>query len=561
MEASAVSTDRTTWSDTAATFVEDWMNAVGDDGAPPSGFKYWSKETAYLIQFIESERLEPGKDIEADYYDTTMWFLQEGRYVLHATLLHDAATSMGGDGRRIELGDSDYTDWESPSGFLSRVAGQYAGTSPEAEIVQRFAWDGHNAHFGSGKTRRDEFDILWFDEDVAPTSSLTNVSTHHCFNEAGIVSLRAGWASDDPVFTYHGGQLFGGHDDPDIGGFELWADGHLVGGDGLNTTSKRTTLGSAPLVEGWGQHGDGYGISEAPPEGAGNGSKLVAYLDAKGTVDPDLGGASSIDVVLFGSDLTQLYRVDDADDDRCSGCTDAWVSDADGPDASGRVLEELYRYGVWVGDEAPSNGSGAIFLRDRWATSGSPSFDFQWRLVTSDRNPDGTLPACNLTAYSDFYRYTNGTSTFDVRYKAQIGDDRECPTMPCGVTLEEQNENYWPTGVPTTSSCNGSFISAPSSKVRVVNPGHNSVSGHGDGGRLEVQTLGLVGWQTERPIAGGRGGYDGSGLAGYQIWKQATGATPAGWTHILLPIVDPTSSGTGPAVLTEYTQGISGGAN
>lgn len=546
-------TDRDALRDWSVAFFTDHLSVLGDDGADSSGSNYALVDLRYVLRWIEAERLveaDAGIDVSADYWGVTGWFARRPAWALGRTHLLDATANDGGDGRHALLGDATPYDDDYPSGLYARIADELAATDAIAsEIAQRAAWDGPSNHVtAQAVSPRWVEDLLWWNDTLPLAGDAADLPRHACHADTGEVVLRAGWDLDDPHLVFHGGSGAAGHEHPDVGAFDLWADGHLVQVAGTNTTAKRTVTGSTFLVNGHGQHSDGWGLSEAVPEGSDNAARLTTYLDASGTIDAALSTAT-IDVVTFCADLTPLYRTDDADDLRAGGPVPAWVTDVDGPDASPK-LTDLSRCVVWVGDATPDDGSGAIFLHDRMKAQDEASFELDWRLVVSDRTADGDRPACVAASSGGYWTYNN-------RAGAAVGLKFTDGAIDWGGTASytraDVNDNWAPDMGGAGPDCAGTFISG-SGTAYTSTPAHVSVAGHGAGGELSVRSFGSgASFLSTAAVAGG----DGGDLLGYALRREQSGQDRV-FITALLPIVDPADEEATP--ITEYITGVLGGS-
>lgn len=573
MSTTSMTTDRNRWNSETVDFFEDHVTVLGVDGAGPNGINYWQSDTEYAVRFIESERMDPTIEnpptttVDDTYYlNAVDWFEGVGRFLQHSTILHDADRfAGGGDGRRSNLGDAEIVDFTYNTALLARIAAwlQDQGATADAAIAQRMAWDGHNNHATTptgptaNYTLRGALDIVWWRDraTLAPLTSLTNAPTHQCFPDTGIVTLRAGWGIDDsteiddPYLVFRGGRGRGNHQDPDAGSFQLYADGPLVNGDEHNNVTKRTALHSTLLVDGYGQHGDWWGQTEASPEGTGNDGRMLVYLDSKG---PTWESSTAVDIVTVGTDLTQLYRADDADVDRDTDLgqiTAKWVSDADGTNTSGRKLDELSRYMVWIGDPNPAGGSGAVIVYDRFRQtlgSGQNPLRIQWRLATSNRTSTGARAACTTSASSGWFSYTNGSTVRNIDY-LDINDYDDA--LVSTGTLEEINESFYPTTMSGT--CSSSDYITRSGALATIDP-DDAAPFHG---RLQVRGIvPTTSWPTPIPIAQAYGHDEPTEIVLGHALTRTRQVEDGLFLHALLPSVD----GAGFAELTTFS-GITGG--
>lgn len=464
------SADRADWAEQAENYFTDFVWAAGSDGASTNGMNYFHNYLEYTLLYVEALRRQTDDWTSTDLHNTWYvgWVENTPRFVTMRTGF-DSTTSV--TRARPPLGDTHEFDMDHVSALLARVADEMSD-----DAAQREAWLGHNPLAnGFGTIRRDALDALWYADDLAPKADHADEVPASCAADAGQVTLRTGgWDHNDVVLDYVGGPLVGNHDDPYVGAFTLWLDGWLVTAPGAHEVAQRTAMASTLVVDGKGQHCDGCYAPEAVPEpatgsgGSENNGRLVGYWDAGGPR-----GTLDIDLVSFGTDLTQLYRYDATDQLR--GKTIFTQTDT-----TAATLESLRRYVVWV------EGGGSIFVADIWETSATESaaYRFDWKLTTGEYTAGAPNECAVPSSTPGYFTYTNGTATSELAFSGRTTASDGLTVWSGAATREALNQDTY---YPSVPSCGyASYVTGLSTTAATITPAN--------AGRLKVWVQDARSW-------------------------------------------------------------------
>jgi hypothetical protein len=236
---------------------------LGPDGASDEGQQYWAYSTESLLSYAEAARDLMG----IDYYKDSDFMKNAPYYIIYSNLpdLRPKDYVMAyGDAQRGY-------DARNPIYILYRLASEYNNG---------FAQWTANAMVERGIGRgeyRNWCSLIWCDDKVAP-QSVGDLPLFRHFDNIGWVTARSDWGPDAVMIGYRCGpfhghklqayydkmtdlgwqfqKLGGGHCQPDINSFQIYAYGKWLAIDPGYDRPKRTENHSTILVNGVGQLGD-----------------------------------------------------------------------------------------------------------------------------------------------------------------------------------------------------------------------------------------------------------------------------------------------------------------
>ena len=367
------------WHEVARNNYTAITKSLWHDGASNEGVGYWYRGLMALLSYAEARGTLAG---DWSLYESP-WVRNAPQYLLHLTYPN---------GQRVNFDDAEYNDRVNPTGPMACLAARYSDP-----LAQRLAWMSENYWSSPRKRRLGFFEILWFDPDIPPQTSLEHEPRHRFFDDYGLVTLRTSWKSDATYFAMKGGTPAGGHDMPACGTFVFFADStHLVSDPGYELLAKRSAARSTLVIDGRGQHSDGKRFTVYQPEDAQ--AQFFSFLTTGSEA------AAGTDLVSFATDMTSLYRYEISD----QTSAELYWTDLEG-------LTEAARFGVWVDGKA-------LLLLDRVASEVPYRVDSYLHLQRYEPDDDGLIQPVHRTVEA-----ASGQCT-DCDYKRQWFDDVESGT-------------------------------------------------------------------------------------------------------------------------------------
>jgi hypothetical protein len=436
----------------ADVMVQMLLNKNAQDGATTEGMGgYWSYGLGAVLRYLDARRTLLGdtSGFNSDWIKNSENFYQRMRHP---------------NGQFVNFDDSVYwgNDASGIFGLLAKVSG--------SSSMQRLAWQG-SGPWRYAQLQRPVWALLWYDLSLAAatdTAVLPTLDKTHHFEDRGLLSFRSDWQDPSAMhMVVQGGTPIGGHQHGGAGHFTLFGKKqHLVTDQG-RTPVTHAFAHNTLLINGYGQHGNGADMAEAPPKDSEASSKVVSFQN----------GAH--DAATTTLDLTGMYTYDKF---KIYGTNyDAFT---DTP------VTEVLRSFVWLGGEA-------ILIHDTVKASQAVKVD--WKLHSRAFAPGFTDPLkrhndsngkaaataemeyydCNVLVHSSGrYQYSDGTTQYGIELSpgeiTTNDDDDGAEITASAVYRQLSSGSIVPVLDTTNSYCAADPKSASAANPIVLNAADSS---------------------------------------------------------------------------------------
>lgn len=301
------------WIRQADLVYREFLRQASDDGSSTEGHQYWGYTTESALRYFELARGLLG----TNYYDSA-WLRRVTQFILHSTL-----PDFSGQNCVMTFGDAgrSYAS-HGPTHILYRLAAEYRDRR-----AQWLALEMDRRRVGRG-----DFctwaNLLWFDATLQPESWDRSL-THGHSEDIGWVTNRSDWGGDAVMVGFKCGPMHGhkvqrfyqrqfdekwprfkwiggGHGQPDVNSFQIYAYGRWLAIDPGYETPKPTRSHSTLLVNGRGQLGEGTTWFDRETVLAAGASSAFLKVETQSTHDYILGDAKNIYPATAG--LTRFHR-------------------------------------------------------------------------------------------------------------------------------------------------------------------------------------------------------------------------------------------------------------
>ena len=291
----------------------EMLRQSGPDGGSTEGHQYWGYTTESALRYFEAARDLLG----TDYYDHE-WLRSVPDFVIGSTLpdfdAEECVMTYGDAGRSYSS--------HGPTHILYRTAAEYR--NPYAQWLAR-EMDRRNVGRGAFCTWAN---LLWYDERV-PEKPISELSTFSHSEDVGWVTSRSSWAPDAVMVGFKCGPMHGhrvqpyyerqhdekwpavhsiggGHGQPDVNSFQVYAYGKWLAIDRGYETPKPFDTHNTILIDGKGQLGGGPNWFDRDTVIRARATSAIVEARTTGSYDYVVGDAMTIYPASLG--LTKFHR-------------------------------------------------------------------------------------------------------------------------------------------------------------------------------------------------------------------------------------------------------------